>query len=143
LSTGILCSFIGTQHHGRIRPAGHLAHRAGIGRGLPGGAAAGHRGLQPAADGAWWKAPFVSTLASSTLDTCIFFPTAFSAALTVLEPATTCRLGHRRNAASGPWPRAAVLGLAGRGGLEVKIALALIALVPFRIVVGKLVAKVA
>jgi queuosine precursor transporter len=93
--------------------------------------------------GAWWKAPFVSTLASSTLDTAIFFPVAFSAALMALEP------GNDVTWAGGAVP---LLGLGPEGPLwlslavadwGVKIAIACIALVPFRIILGRLGARVA
>ena len=36
--------------------------------------------------GRWWRAPLVSTLAASALDTALFFTIAFSAALAPLAP---------------------------------------------------------
>ena len=91
----------------------------------------------------WWKAPFVSTLASSTLDTCIFFPTAFSAALTLLEPANDVSWATAATPLLGLGPELPFWASLAVADWSVKIALALIALVPFRIIVGKLVAKVA
>ena len=46
----------------------------------------------------WWKAPFVSTLFGSTLDTAIFFSIAFSTALIWIEP------GNDVSWAAGPVP---------------------------------------
>ncbi|MBK6468528.1 MAG: queuosine precursor transporter [Rhodobacter sp.] len=91
----------------------------------------------------WWKAPLLSSLISSTLDTAIFFPVAFSAALIWLEPANdvTWAGGATPFLGLGPelpfWVSLAVADWA------VKIALALGALVPFRIIAGKVMARVA
>lgn len=80
----------------------------------------------------WWKAPLVSTLVGSTLDTAIFFTVAFSAALTMIEP------GNDVSWATFPLP---ILGIGPVAPLwvslaiadwGVKVALALVALIPFR-----------
>ena len=90
--------------------------------------------------GAWWKAPLASTLIGSTVDTAIFFTIAFSASVTVF--------GANADAAIN-WSWEAV-PLLGQGALAplwvslavadwgVKLAVALVALVPFRILVKKL-----
>ncbi len=92
---------------------------------------------------AWWKAPLASTFVGSTLDTILFFSIAFSASLSFLEPGNDVSwaggvlpiLGHGPEA-----PLWVSLAIADWG---VKISLALLALLPFRIIVSRLTARVA
>lgn len=93
--------------------------------------------------GSWWKAPLVSTLISSTLDTAIFFTVAFSAALTILEPANDVSWATAPDALLGLGPLAPFwvsLALADWG---VKLLLAIVALVPFRVLARKLATPIA
>ncbi|MEM0934778.1 MAG: VUT family protein [Pseudomonadota bacterium] len=86
-------------------------------------------------DGAWWRAPLVSTLVGSTVDTAIFFSVAFSAALNGIEPAnapTWAQEGVPLLGAGPVLPLWVSLAVADWG---VKLTLALIALVPFRLIV--------
>lgn len=87
--------------------------------------------------GRWWRAPLVSSLLGSALDTGLFFSLAFSAALSGLLPgdvawanAAVPLLG-----AGAPAPLWVSLALADFG---VKLALALLALIPFRAAVSAL-----
>ncbi|AGT07430.1 VUT family protein [Paracoccus aminophilus] len=86
----------------------------------------------------WWLPPLAATLAGSVLDTAVFFGIAFSGALSGLFPhddvawanALVPLLGH------GPvQPLWVSLALAD---WSVKMAQAIVALVPFRIIVGNL-----
>jgi len=88
--------------------------------------------------GAWWRAPLVSTLVGSTLDTAIFFTLAFSATFAWIEP------GNDTSWATGAVP---LLGLGPMAPLWVslaiadwlvKLTLALLALAPFRAIVRKM-----
>jgi queuosine precursor transporter len=56
--------------------------------------------------GSWWRAPLVSTLVSSTLDTAIFFSLAFSAGLAFLEPANDVAWANEGVALLGAGPAA-------------------------------------
>ncbi|WP_137701295.1 queuosine precursor transporter [Marimonas lutisalis] len=92
--------------------------------------------------GRWWRAPLVSTLVGSALDTALFFTIAFSAMLSFGENADAAI-----SWAQGPAPFMTVgaeaplwVTLAVADWL-VKLAVALIALVPFRIIVGSLTAR--
>ena len=92
---------------------------------------------------AWWKAPFVSTLFGSTLDTAIFFSIAFSTALMWIEP------GNDVSWAAGPVPLLGFgpevpfwVSLACADWL-VKLAVDGIALLPFRLAIYRFAAKVA
>ena len=89
--------------------------------------------------GAWWRAPLVSTLIGSALDTALFFSIAFSASVTVF--------GANADAAvNWAWEPVPFMGFGGAVPLWVslafadwlvKLALALVALVPFRVIVSK------
>lgn len=83
----------------------------------------------------WWQAPFLSSLVGSVLDTVLFFTIAFAAFLPV-----DANTGWANEAVpllgAGPLaPLWASLAVADWG---VKLALALLALVPFRLIVRKI-----
>lgn len=90
--------------------------------------------------GRWWTAPLASTLVGSALDTALFFTIAFSASITVFGAAAD-------GAVNWAWEGVPFLGLGavvplwvslGVADWLVKLALAVLALVPFRILVRKL-----
>jgi uncharacterized integral membrane protein (TIGR00697 family) len=92
---------------------------------------------------AWWKAPFISTFAGSTLDTAIFFTIAFSASLSFIEPGNDVSWAAEAVPLLGvgsPVPFWVSLGVAD---WCVKIAVDLIALLPFRFAIRRLGARVA
>lgn len=90
--------------------------------------------------GAWWTAPLVSTLVSSTVDTALFFSIAFSMTFGVFGQAANEQVGWASEVVPfltvGPdaplWVSLAVADWA------VKLAVALVALVPFRLFVGRM-----
>ena len=93
--------------------------------------------------GVWWRAPLISTLVGSVLDTALFFSIAFSASITVFG-------AQADGAVSWAWGAAPFLTLGAEAPLWVslavadwlvKLVIALIALVPFRIIVGALSAR--
>lgn len=140
---GIACSLIGSQIQGEFGPL--VSARVAIGSGLAFLAAqlldvAVFNRLR---QGTWWKAPFVSTLASSTLDTAIFFPVAFSASLAFIDPATDVSWATGTAPLLGLGPEAPFWASLAVADWGVKIAIAILALAPFRIIVGKLIARVA
>ena len=140
---GIACSFIGTQIMGEFGPL--VTFRIALGSGLAFLCAqlldiAVFNRLR---QGIWWRAPLVSTLASSTLDTAIFFAVAFSAALTVLEPANDVSWATAAAPLLGLGPEAPFWVSLAVGDWLVKLVLALVALLPFRLAVAKLTTRVA
>ncbi len=92
--------------------------------------------------GSWWRAPLASTLIGSTLDTALFFFIAFSATMTSV-------LGADHNTeffnevVKTPFG-ADLTRWIGTAGVDwcVKVAIALIALVPFRLIIGRIRADV-
>ena len=145
--TGVVCSLIGTQimlqGDGYTYPAVTL--RIAIGSGL---AFLTAQMLDVSVfnrfrEGSWWRAPLVSTLVGSSVDTAIFFTIAFSAALTSLEPSNDVTWAGEVLPLLGMGPEAPLWVSLAVADWGVKLVLALLALVPFRLIVGKLVAKVA
>lgn len=140
---GILCSFVGTRIVGEFGPLVTLRIALGSGLAFLSAQLLDIAVFNQLRQGNWWKAPLVSTLVSSTLDTVIFFTVAFSAALVMLEP------GNDVSWATGPAP---LLGLGPEapfwvslavGDWLVKLLMALVALLPFRLAIAKLAARVA
>ncbi len=142
-ATGILCSLIGTQIIGEYGPLVTL--RIAIGSGIAFLAAqlldvAVFNRLRA---GTWWKAPLVSTLLSSTLDSAIFFSVAFSATLAFIEPGNDVSWATAPGPLLGLGPEAPFWASLAIADWLVKLLLALVALVPFRLIVGRLLTKVA
>ena len=142
-ATGILCSFIGTRIIGEFGPL--VTFRIAIGSGLAFLCAQllDISVFNRLRQGGWWKAPLVSTLVSSTLDTAIFFTIAFSAALTFLEPTNDVSWATAAAPLLGLGPQAPFWVSLAVGDWLVKLLLALVALLPFRLAVARLGARVA
>lgn len=141
--TGLLCSLIGTRIIGEFGPLVTL--RVAIGSALAYllaqmidvsiFTALRHK--------TWWKAPLVSSLISSTIDTVIFFSIAFAAVFTFLEPGVDLAWAAAPAPLLGFGPEAPFWVSLAIGDWCVKILLALAALVPFRIIIGKVTARFA
>ena len=137
---GIICSLIGTQIMGEFGPLVTL--RIAIGSGLAFliaqmldvGIFAALR------NGSWWKAPLVSTLIGSSIDTVIFFSVAFSGALTFIHPATDVSWAAEVLPLLGVRPEAPLWVSLAVADWGVKLALSLLALIPFRIITARLLA---
>ncbi|PWL34761.1 MAG: hypothetical protein DCO97_12850, partial [Marivita sp. XM-24bin2] len=132
---GVICSLIGTQIQGEFGPLVTL--RIAIGSGL---AFLTAQLLDVAVfdkmrDGAWWRAPLASTLIGASVDTALFFSIAFSGALTFLEPTNDVSWAGEMLPLLGSGPIAPLWVSLAVADWMVKIALALIALIPFRLIV--------
>ncbi|ODM43583.1 queuosine precursor transporter [Cereibacter johrii] len=143
-ATGILCSLIGTQIQGEFGPLVTL--RIALGSGL---AFLVAQMLDVTvfdrmrhARG-WWQAPLISTLVGSSLDTLIFFGTAFSTALVWLEPSNDVSWANETLPLLGAGPEAPLWLSLAVADWSVKLLLALVALLPFRIIVRRMTANVA
>ncbi|MEJ6404859.1 queuosine precursor transporter [Yoonia sp. 2307UL14-13] len=91
-------------------------------------------------DGSWWRAPLASTLIGSTVDTVIFFSIAFAALFNGLSASAAEEVVWAQEAVpflnAGPLvPLWVSLAVADWG---VKLSIALMALIPFRIIVGQI-----
>lgn len=140
---GVICSLIGSQIMGQFGPLVTL--RVAIGSGL---AFLTAQLLDIAVfnrfrNQKWWKAPFISTLFGATLDTAVFFTIAFAAALTFLEPGNDVAWANESLPLLGMGPLAPLWVSLACADWLVKMALAAVALVPFRVIVSSLTEKVA
>ncbi len=141
--TGVACSAIGTQITGEFGPL--VTWRIALGSGF---AFLTAQMLDVSIfdrlrQGTWWKAPLVSTLVGSAVDTVLFFTIAFSAALSWIEPANDTAWAGEALPLLGVGPIVPLWVSLAVADWGVKLALALIALVPFRLIVKRMTAKVA
>jgi hypothetical protein len=142
---GVACSFVGTkimlQGDGFTYPAVTLRIAIGSGLAFLTAQMLDVSIFDRLRGGAWWRAPLASTLIGSTLDTAIFFTIAFSGALTFIEPMNDVSWAGEMLPLLGAGPMAPLWVSLGVADWMVKLSLALLALVPFRIIVGKLSAQ--
>ena len=131
---GLICSLIGTHIMGEFGPL--VTVRIAIGSGtaflvaqlLDVGIFSALRGA------AWWRAPLVSTLVGSTLDTALFFSIAFAGSLSFIHPATDVSWASEAVPLLGMGPVAPLWVSLAVADWAVKLGLALLALVPFRLI---------
>lgn len=141
--TGVICSLIGTQITGEFGPL--VTWRIAIGSGL---AFLTAQLLDVAIfdrlrSGAWWEAPLVSTIIGSAVDTLLFFTIAFSMLLTFLEPTNDVSWANETLPILGMGPVAPLWVSLALADWCVKLGLALLALVPFRLIVKRMTASLA
>ncbi|WP_299618455.1 queuosine precursor transporter [uncultured Tateyamaria sp.] len=134
---GLFCSLVGTQIMGEFGPL--VTFRIAIGSGLAFlTAQLLDVGIFSALrKGAWWKAPLVSTIIGSSVDTALFFTIAFSGALTFIEPSNDVSWAGEMLPVLGVGPVAPLWVSLAIADWAVKLTLALIALAPFRWVTTK------
>ncbi|MDO5603870.1 MAG: queuosine precursor transporter [Paracoccus sp. (in: a-proteobacteria)] len=85
--------------------------------------------------GRWWTAPLISTLIGSAVDTALFFSIAFSTQLAFINPADDVSWANEALPLLGVGPMVPLWVSLGVADWMVKMLLALLALVPFRIIV--------
>ncbi len=131
---GVFCSLIGTQIMGEFGPL--VTFRIAVGSGIAfltaqlldvGIFSALRRG-------AWWRAPLVSTIVGSSVDTILFFSIAFSASLSFVDPTTDVAWANEALPLLGFGPVVPLWVSLAVADWGVKLSLALIALIPFRII---------
>ncbi len=93
-------------------------------------------------EGSWWRAPLASTLVGSSVDTMLFFSIAFSASLSFLEPGNDVSWAGEILPLLGAGPQAPLWVSLAVADWMVKLSLALVALIPFRIIVSRMLARV-
>lgn len=142
---GVICSLIGTrimlQGDGFTYPAVTLRIALGSGLAFLTAQMLDVAVFSALREGKWWRAPLASTLIGSSVDTAIFFTLAFSAALSWLEPANDVSWAAEVLPLMGIGPETPLWVSLAVADWLVKLSLAVIALVPFRIIVRKLTAK--
>lgn len=86
---------------------------------------------------AWWRAPLISTLVGSTVDSAIFFTIAFAAALSFLEPSNDVSWANGTGALLGIGPQVPFWISLAVADWCVKFAIAVFGLLPFRLIIAK------
>ena len=138
---GVICSLIGTQI--LLQGDGYTYPAVTLRIALASGSAFLLAQLMDVAifdrlrTGRWWRAPLASTLVGSSLDTAIFFTVAFSGALSFLEPGNDVSWAAEALPLLGVGPMVPLWVSLGVADWLVKLSLALIALLPFRLIVSK------
>lgn len=137
---GLICSLIGSQVMLEFGPAVSLRIAVGSGVAFLAAQMLDVLIFDRLRTGRWWRAPLVSTLLSSAVDTALFFTIAFSATITLFGAGADAAINWA-------WAEAPFLtfgailplwvSLAVADWL-VKLAIALVALVPFRVIVTRL-----
>jgi uncharacterized integral membrane protein (TIGR00697 family) len=135
---GIICSFIGTQIMGEFGPLVTLRIALGSGSAFLVAQLVDVLIFDRLRGGKWWRAPLASSVVGSSLDTAIFFTIAFSASLTFIEPANDVSWAGDVLPVLGMGPVAPLWVSLGVADWMVKMTLAMIALIPFRILVTKI-----
>ncbi|OIQ05831.1 MAG: hypothetical protein AUK60_09260 [Rhodobacteraceae bacterium CG2_30_10_405] len=140
---GAICSLIGTQIVGSFGPLVSLRVAIGSGAAFLAAQMLDITVFNRMRTAAWWRAPLISTLFGSTLDTAIFFTTAFSATLIFLEPGNDVSWAGEVLPLLGFGPGVPLWVSLAVADWGVKLGLAVVALVPFRLIIAKLMTRVA
>ena len=142
--TGVACSLIGTQvmlqGDGFTYPAVTLRIAIGSGTAFLLAQLIDVSIFDRLREGSWWRAPMVSTLIGSSIDTALFFTIAFSSWLSALEPANDVSWANEMLPMLGLGPVAPLWMSLAVADWGVKVTIALIALIPFRLIVARLTA---
>ncbi|MFS4581437.1 queuosine precursor transporter [Phaeobacter sp. C3_T13_0] len=135
---GVACSLIGTQIMGEFGPLVTLRIAIASGLAFLTAQLLDVSIFTALRNGDWWRAPLASTLVGATVDTALFFSIAFSGALIWLEPVNDVSWAGEMLPILGTGPVAPLWVSLAVADWGVKVALALLALVPFRMIVTHL-----
>ena len=136
-AVGVLCSFIGTQIQGEFGPLVTLRIAIASGLAFLTAQLLDVSIFDRLREDRWWRAPLASTLVGSSVDTAIFFTVAFSGALTFLEPSNDVSWAGEALPLLGVGPVVPLWVSLAVADWMVKLSLALVALVPFRMIVSR------
>jgi len=135
---GVACSLIGTQITGEFGPLVTLRIAIGSGVAFLTAQLLDVAIFDRLREGAWWRAPLASTLIGSSLDTVLFFSIAFSAAFTYIEPLNDVSWAGEVLPLLGVGPSVPLWVSLALADWLVKLSLAMLALVPFRAIVTRI-----
>jgi uncharacterized integral membrane protein (TIGR00697 family) len=136
---GVACSLVGTQIIGEFGPLVTLRIALGSGIAFLAAQLLDVAIFDRLRNGGWWQAPVISSIIGSSVDTALFFFIAFSGALAAVLPGDVA-WANEVLPILGAGPEAPLwvsLALADWG---VKLGLALVALIPFRLITRRIVA---
>lgn len=134
---GLACSFVGSQIEGPMGPLVSLRVALASGTAFLVGQLLDVAVFNRLRAGSWWKAPFVSSASGSVVDTVIFFSIAFSASLAFVAPHVDVAWANEPAPLLGRGPVAPLWVSLAVADFAVKLAIAIFALAPFRVIVGR------
>ena len=140
-AVGLICSGIGTQIIGEFGPLVTLRVALASGLAFLVGQLLDVTVFDKLRRAAWWRAPFLGSLLGSSVDTMIFFSLAFSADFIWLEPANDVSWATGPVPLLGFGPEVPLWQSLALADFCVKVAVDLIALMPFRIAIAKYASK--
>ncbi|MEM9317742.1 MAG: queuosine precursor transporter, partial [Pseudomonadota bacterium] len=136
-AVGVGCSLIGTQIIGEFGPLVTLRIALGSGLAFLTAQLLDVAIFDRLRRGGWWQAPVFSSIIGSSVDTLLFFTIAFSAGLTWIEPANDVSWANEVLPILGAGPGAPLWISLALADWCVKLGLALIALLPFRVITAR------
>jgi queuosine precursor transporter len=136
-AVGLVCSVIGTQIMGEFGPLVTLRIALGSGVAFLVAQLVDVAIFDRLRAGSWWRAPLASTLVGASLDTALFFSIAFSAGLAWIEPANDVSWANEALPMLGFGPVAPLWVSLAVADWSVKLGLALLSLVPFRLIIQR------
>lgn len=139
---GVACSLVGTQIMGETGPLVTLRIALASGTAFLVAQMLDVAVFHQLREGVWWRAPLASTLVGATADTALFFALAFSAQFAFLEPSNDVAWANEILPLLGLGPAAPLWVSLAVADWGVKIALALVALAPFRLILGQVSSRV-
>ncbi len=138
---GIICSLIGTQVMLEFGPAVTLRIALGSGIAFLSAQLMDVSIFDRFREGSWWRAPLASSLIGSSVDTALFFTIAFSSFLSFVEPGNDVGWANEVLPLLGTGPDVALWVSLACADWMVKLFLAMIALIPFRMISARLLAR--
>ena len=133
---GLACSFVGSRIEGPFGPLVSLRVAIGSATAFLVGQLLDVSVFNRLREGSWWRAPFVSSVSGSVVDTAIFFSLAFSASLAFVAPGVDVAWANEPVPLLGAGPVAPLWVSLAAADLGVKLLIALLALAPFRAALG-------
>lgn len=140
---GLACSVIGTQIVGEFGPIVTMRVAIGSATAFFIGQMLDVNLFDRLRRAAWWRAPFLSSLLGSTIDTVIFFSLAFSASLSFIHPATDVSWALQPMQLLGFGPEVPFWVSLACADWLVKVSVDILALMPFRLAIAKYAARLA
>lgn len=134
---GLVCSFVGSQIEGPFGPLVSLRVAIASASAFLVGQLLDVAVFNRLRRGSWWRAPFVASVAGSVLDTVIFFSLAFSASFVFIAPQVDVAWANEMLPLLGRGPLVPLWQSLALADFAVKFAIAVFALAPFRIVIGR------
>ncbi|MFT3973006.1 MAG: queuosine precursor transporter [Amaricoccus sp.] len=134
---GLVCSFVGSQIEGPFGPIVSLRVAIASATAFLVGQLLDVAVFNRLRQGSWWRAPFVASVAGSILDTVIFFSLAFSATFSFIAPHVDVAWANEIVPLLGRGPAAPLWQSLAIADFSVKFAIAVFALAPFRVAIGR------